>query len=138
MYLCVSRTQHYPTHQNLLRPSFKVYGHHKCQEMQSPLSSSKFSFKYVMLCSCWPTKQTNTTVSTLINTICIQILTIFPLCSASFVQNYRTFWVDITSPALIFINDSYSGFSSSTTTRTATMATTIHQLIPTTVSNICE
>uniref|UniRef100_UPI0037E70F87 putative ferric-chelate reductase 1 n=1 Tax=Semicossyphus pulcher TaxID=241346 RepID=UPI0037E70F87 len=55
---------------------------------------------------------------------------------ASFVQNFRTFWVDITSPRLTFTNDSTGGSTSPpttpsktspTTTKTQTSTTTVHE-----------
>uniref|UniRef100_A0A4W6EYT5 Uncharacterized protein n=1 Tax=Lates calcarifer TaxID=8187 RepID=A0A4W6EYT5_LATCA len=45
---------------------------------------------------------------------------IWCLCSASFVQNFRTFWVDVTTPALTFTKPSTSGSASSTTPATTT------------------
>ncbi|XP_044033181.1 putative ferric-chelate reductase 1 [Siniperca chuatsi] len=60
---------------------------------------------------------------------------------ASFVQNYRTFWVDVTSPALTFTNDSTGGTTSPATTPTTTSSTTtptttitIHQPAPPVIS----
>ena len=57
------------------------------------------------------------------------------ICSASIVQNYRTFWVDVTSPALNFTNNSTSGSTSPTTTPTMTTDTSMHQPAPLSVSN---
>ncbi|XP_049423044.1 putative ferric-chelate reductase 1 [Epinephelus fuscoguttatus] len=60
---------------------------------------------------------------------------------ASFVQNYRTFWVNVTSPVITFMNDRTDGFPSlpATPTKTSsstspTMRTTTHQ--PATLINI--
>ncbi|XP_049889937.1 putative ferric-chelate reductase 1 [Epinephelus moara] len=60
---------------------------------------------------------------------------------ASFVQNYRTFWVNVTSPVITFMNDRTDGFPSlpATPTKTSsststTMRTTTHQ--PATPINI--
>ncbi|KAM9337587.1 putative ferric-chelate reductase 1 [Symphorus nematophorus] len=50
---------------------------------------------------------------------------------ASFVQNYRTFWVDVTSPALTFTNNGTGGSTSPTTTPTTTTNISIHQPAPT-------
>uniref|UniRef100_A0A4W6EYS6 Uncharacterized protein n=1 Tax=Lates calcarifer TaxID=8187 RepID=A0A4W6EYS6_LATCA len=49
---------------------------------------------------------------------------------ASFVQNFRTFWVDVTTPALTFTKPSTSGSASSTTPATTTA------LQPTTTTTI--
>ncbi|XP_035515663.1 putative ferric-chelate reductase 1, partial [Morone saxatilis] len=51
---------------------------------------------------------------------------------ASFVQDYKTFWVDVKCPALIFANDSTGGSSGSGTSlmTTPTMAATIQQPAP--------
>ncbi|XP_029314096.1 putative ferric-chelate reductase 1 [Cottoperca gobio] len=49
---------------------------------------------------------------------------------ASFVQNYRIFWVDVTSPVMTFTNDSNGGSASLPSTTTTTTTTKIQQPAP--------
>nr|XP_019956939.1 PREDICTED: putative ferric-chelate reductase 1 [Paralichthys olivaceus] len=56
---------------------------------------------------------------------------------ASFVKNYKTFWVDVTSPVLTFSNDGSGGSTSlPTPTITSSTTTTTIELQPTSLSSI--